>query len=131
MIAVAESVTGGAIMAKLVEMPGASSWFAGGVVAYDDFDKVRLGVNASDIAQYTSQSAIVTESLARVIRDRYSASVGLAITGNADEGHAWIAVSTEGGMEVDAVICEGSRVENLAAFRDAAIKLLKSTGQLP
>lgn len=34
-VAVAESCTGGLIMAKLVAIPGAGEWFHGGVVAYE------------------------------------------------------------------------------------------------
>lgn len=34
-MAVAESCTGGLIMAKLVAIPGAGEWFHGGVVAYE------------------------------------------------------------------------------------------------
>ncbi|MGB1696926.1 MAG: CinA family protein [Thermoplasmatota archaeon] len=130
MIAVAESCTGGAIMAKLVERPGASQWFAGGQVLYQDADKIRFGVRAEDIATHTSQSALVTEELARLVREHYGAETGLAVTGNADEGHGWVAICTSDGVDVEAVHASGSRVENIAAFRDAALALLPAD-QLP
>lgn len=130
MIAVAESCTGGALMAKLVERPGASRWFAGGRVLYQDSDKIRFGVNAEDIATHTSQSALVTEELARLVRDRYDAEIGVAVTGNADEGRGWVAICTADGVDVEAVLATGSRASNIAAFRDAALALIPAD-QLP
>ncbi len=43
-MAVAESLTGGMVAARLTSVPGASNWFAGGVVSYgEDVKRSLLG----------------------------------------------------------------------------------------
>ena len=74
---VAESLTGGLIASRLVNVPGASSWFRGGVVAYDSQVKYDvLGVPAGPVVT-ESAAAAMAEGAARVTR----ADVGLGITG--------------------------------------------------
>ena len=74
---VAESLTGGLIASRLVNVPGASSWFHGGVVAYDSQVKFDvLGVPAGPVVT-ESAAAAMAEGAARVTR----ADVGLGITG--------------------------------------------------
>lgn len=125
MLAVAESCTGGAVMAKIVESKGASDWFAGGVVAYSREEKERLGVSADGLEAHGTMSAYASEQLAHKIRDRFGASKGLAVTGNADEGEAWIALAGDGELDVRHIRTEGTRLENIEVFRDAAISMLQ------
>ena len=74
---VAESLTGGLIASRLVNVAGASSWFRGGVVAYDSQVKFDvLGVPAGPVVT-ESAAAAMAEGAARVTR----ADVGLGITG--------------------------------------------------
>ena len=74
---VAESLTGGLIASRLVNVPGASAWFRGGVVAYDSRVKYDvLGVPAGPVVT-ESAAAAMAEGAARVTR----ADVGLGITG--------------------------------------------------
>ena len=74
---VAESLTGGLIASRLVNVPGASAWFRGGVVAYDTQVKFDvLGVPEGPVV--TEAAAIaMAEGVRRVTR----ADVGLGITG--------------------------------------------------
>jgi nicotinamide-nucleotide amidase len=76
-LAVAESLTGGLIASRLVEVAGASRWFRGGVVAYaSDVKFDVLGV---------PRGPVVTERAARDmatgVRRVLGADVGLGITG--------------------------------------------------
>jgi nicotinamide-nucleotide amidase len=74
---VAESLTGGLIASRLVNVPGASAWFRGGVVAYDAQVKFDLlGVPAGPVVT-ESAAAAMAEGAARVT----GADVGLGITG--------------------------------------------------
>jgi nicotinamide-nucleotide amidase len=74
---VAESLTGGLIASRLVNVPGASSWFRGGVVAYDSQVKYDvLGVPAGRVVTEAAAAAMA-EGAARVT----GADVGLGITG--------------------------------------------------
>ena len=74
---VAESLTGGLIASRLVNVPGASAWFRGGVVAYHSQVKFDvLGVPAGPVVTEPAAAAMA-EGAARVT----GADVGLGITG--------------------------------------------------
>lgn len=81
-IAVAESCTGGFIAAMLTAVPGAGDVMRGGVVSYGDETKQQaLGVPGALIAERGSVSAAVAREMARGVKERLRANVGLAITG--------------------------------------------------
>ena len=74
---VAESLTGGLIASRLVNVPGASAWFRGGVVAYHSQVKFDvLGVPTGPVVTEPAAAAMA-EGAARVT----AADVGLGITG--------------------------------------------------
>jgi nicotinamide-nucleotide amidase len=74
---VAESLTGGLIASRLVNVPGASTWFRGGVVAYDSAVKFDvLGVPAGPVVTEPAAAAMA-EGVCKVT----GADVGLGITG--------------------------------------------------
>ena len=86
-LAVAESLTGGLVAARLVDVPGASAWFRGGVVSYaSDVKFSVLGVPEGPVV--TSEAAA---AMAAGVRDLLGADVGLGVTGVAGpesaEGH--------------------------------------------
>ncbi len=86
-IAVAESCTGGLLAARLTDLPGASAYFNGGVVAYADAAKTELlGVPAELIAADGAVSPPVAEAMARGACERFGADVGVGITGVAGPG---------------------------------------------
>ena len=86
-LAVAESLTGGLVAARLVDVPGASAWFRGGVVSYaSDVKFSVLGVPEGPVV--TPETAV---AMAAGVRDLLGADVGLGVTGVAGpesaEGH--------------------------------------------
>lgn len=86
-IAVAESLTGGLLVAELIGVPGASRVVRGGVVAYDTALKhTLLGVDAALLAEHGAVHPDVAAQMALGVRDRLAvagvpASIGLSTTG--------------------------------------------------
>ena len=103
-MAVAESCTGGFIAHRLTNVPGSSAYFLGGVIAYSDaLKRTLLGVSPRLLQRHGAVSRAVIAAMARGIRRRTNATVGLAVTGIAGPtggaprkpvGTIWIAVAT-------------------------------------
>jgi nicotinamide-nucleotide amidase len=76
-LGVAESLTGGLIASRLVNVPGASAWFRGGVVAYHEEVKFDvLGVPVGPVVSEAAAAAMAAGAC-RVT----GSDVGLGITG--------------------------------------------------
>ncbi|MCU1363669.1 MAG: competence/damage-inducible protein CinA-like protein [Acidimicrobiaceae bacterium] len=76
-LAVAESLTGGLIASRLVNVPGASAWFRGGVVSYASQVKFDvLGVPEGPVV-----SGPAAEAMARGVRELLKSDIGLSVTG--------------------------------------------------
>ncbi len=81
-LAVAESCTGGMVSSRLVNVPGSSSYFPGGVVTYaNDLKKRYLGISDELLATYGAVSKEAAVAMAAGIRESTAADIGLAITG--------------------------------------------------
>ncbi len=81
-LAIAESITGGAIAAKLVSISGASDYLKGSVTAYYTEIKIKvLGVSADLIAEKGVASEEVAREMAEGVRILLGADIGLATTG--------------------------------------------------
>lgn len=76
-LAVAESLTGGLISARLVSVPGASRWLSGGVVTYASESKYKL-LNVEIGPVVTAEAA---RAMAEGVRTLFGADVGLSTTG--------------------------------------------------
>jgi nicotinamide-nucleotide amidase len=86
-IATAESCTGGLLAARLTDLPGASAYMRGAIVAYANEAKVALaGVPAALLERHGAVSPEVAEALAKGARKRLEADVGVGITGVAGPG---------------------------------------------
>jgi nicotinamide-nucleotide amidase len=86
-LAVAESCTGGMLGSRITAIPGSSDVFLGGVMAYDNWVKINLlGVDPQLIERNGAVSEPVVNAMARGIRERLSADIGIAITGVAGPG---------------------------------------------
>ncbi|SSC23710.1 Competence-induced protein CinA, partial [Klenkia terrae] len=86
-VATAESCTGGQLVARLIDRPGASAWVPGGVVSYSNTAKQELlGVSAQTLATVGAVSPEVARQLADGARSRFGADVGIGVTGIAGPG---------------------------------------------
>jgi len=122
-IAVAESLTGGLLIAELIGVPGASAVVSGGVVAYNTSLKHSLlGVDAALLASRGAVDPDVAAAMADGVRlacaiDGVPASVGVSTTGVAGPdpqdgkpvGTVFVAISTETGTRVFDLTLGGSR----------------------
>ena len=130
-VAVAESLTGGLLVAELVSVPGASAVVAGGVVAYQTPLKHQLlDVPADLLAERGAVDPDVAVAMAVGVRTALAvegrvADVGLATTGVAgpdpQDGHepgtVYVALSAGGATRVTRLALEGDR----AAIRSATV----------
>lgn len=86
-IAVAESLTGGLLVAELISVPGASAVVLGGVVAYNtELKHTLLGVDATLLAAHGPVHPDVAMQMAAGVRKTLAvagaaADVGIATTG--------------------------------------------------
>ncbi len=109
-LAIAESCTGGIIQALLVENPGASRVFRGGVVAYANALKAALvGVPEDLLAARGGVDRDIATAMATGMRERSGVDFALGITGiagptggTADKpvGTVFIALAHPGGTTV-------------------------------
>ncbi|KRA22442.1 hypothetical protein ASD65_18400 [Microbacterium sp. Root61] len=140
-IGVAESLTGGLLVAALVAVPGASVSVRGGVVAYaTDLKQSVLGVDAALLAQHGPVHPEVAKQMASGVRaalgrDGVPADVGIATTGIAGPdspdgqpvGTVHIGISTPEATTVTSLRLDGTRAmirtesvrRSLQAVRDA------------
>lgn len=81
-LALAESCSGGLLAARITELPGASSYFAGGVVSYSNESKAELlGVDPASIEAHGAVSPEVAAEMSRGALRRFGADVAVSITG--------------------------------------------------
>ncbi|HEU4759787.1 MAG TPA: nicotinamide-nucleotide amidohydrolase family protein [Dehalococcoidia bacterium] len=132
-LAVAESSSGGLVGHLIAEVPGSSAVFLGGVIAYDNALKERLGVAAEVLELDGAVSAATAEAMAQGVRRWAGADVGLALTGIAGPGGATeskpvglthVALAAEGFVLSERHVWRGNRSHNKAASAAAALALL-------
>jgi nicotinamide-nucleotide amidase len=122
-IAVAESLTGGLLVADLISVPGASAVVRGGIVAYDTALKHSLlGVDAALLAEHGAVHPDVAAQMARGVRDRLTvggapASIGISTTGVAGPdpqdgrpvGTVFVGIAVGDDTSIVSLALEGSR----------------------
>ncbi|HEY9232955.1 MAG TPA: competence/damage-inducible protein A [Blastocatellia bacterium] len=86
-LATAESCTGGLVAERLTRVAGASDYFVGSIVSYTDEMKMNLlDVTAEMLERHGAVSGEVAEAMARGVKARTHATIGLSITGVAGPG---------------------------------------------
>ncbi len=115
-LGLAESCSGGLLAARVTNVPGASAYMAGSVVAYSNEAKAELlGVDSALIEAKGAVSPEVAEAMAIGALERFEADVAVSITGIAGPG---------GGTEEKPVgyVCFNARLaDGTAIARDPVI----------
>lgn len=139
-IAVAESLTGGLLVAELIRTPGASAVVVGGVVAYNTAIKQSiLGVDAGLLSDKGAVDPDVATQMATGVRERLAvdgrvADIGIATTGVAGPdpqdgqpvGTVFIGIATEAGASSVALHLSGSRDDiRTAVVSESLVQLTK------
>jgi nicotinamide-nucleotide amidase len=132
-VACAESLTGGLLVSRLIDPPGASVVVRGGVVAYATEVKASvLGVDESLLVTRGAVDPDVARQMAEGVRRVLGADWGLSTTGVAGPdpqdgmpvGRVYIAVAGPGGTDVEEHDLSGDRREIRDAAVGAALALL-------
>jgi len=127
----AESLTGGLLCDAIVQVPGASKIFMGGVVAYDEGRKAALlGVKPDTLARHTAVSAETALEMARGARERLQTDWALSTTGyagpdGADVGLVYVALAGPRGERAWECRFQGSRAEIREQAVQAALNHLE------
>jgi competence/damage-inducible protein CinA-like protein len=134
-LAVAESLTGGAVARRITGVPGASRYFRGGVVAYSDDAKRDLAaVPEAVLREHGAVSEPAALGMAAGIAARLGADWGLATTGYAgpeggDTAHppgtVFLAVAGPGLRRARALTLPGDRSQVQERSTTAALDYLR------
>ncbi len=128
-IAVAESLTGGALSQAFAAAPDAGTWFAGGVVAYTVETKARvLGVPEGPVV-----NAPTARRMAEGVRELLDADVALAVTGvggpGEEEGRppgtVYLAIVTADSTRVTEFAFSGDPASVVQQTVDASLEALQ------
>ncbi len=132
-LSVAESCTGGLISHYLINLPGASTFFKAGIIAYsEETKKDILGVSAETLQQHGMVSKETVQEMAEKVRlltkTEYSISttgnLGLDVIEDKKQGLIYIAVSKEGETLSQKLKLKGSREINKEEASLSALRLL-------
>lgn len=120
-LAVAESLTGGQVGSCLASVPGASAWFRGGIIAYDNrIKRELLGVPQELLDAHGAVSAEVAEAMAVGCRARMQADLAVSTTGVAGPepladdkpvGLVYVGIAWDGGVASTSFNWMGTRDE--------------------
>lgn len=134
-VATAESCTAGLVSHLLTNIPGSSTFFVGGVVAYANAVKqALLGVSAACLAVHGAVSRETALAMAQGVRRLLHSDVGVAITGIAGPdggtaakpvGTVFVAVSSPLGDQVEHHLGYADRLGNKAFSAEKALALLQ------
>tara|TARA_B100000989_G_C19309444_1_gene371902 strand:- start:42 stop:506 length:465 start_codon:yes stop_codon:yes gene_type:complete len=133
-LSVCESITGGALSSKLISKSGASNFFQGSLVLYNDEIKSKiLGIDINKIKELSAVSETVAHEMAKSTKKIFNSDYVISTTGNAgpkkyDEisktGQVFITLITPIKSITKEYSLDGERLENIKKTVDFAINLL-------
>ena len=130
----AESCTGGLMAHRITNVSGSSAYYLGGFVAYAyEAKEILLGVEHETLLAHGAVSEETAQEMARGVRQRLGAGVGISITGIAGPtggmlekpvGLTYIALSTQDVELCERHVWQGDRLANKEQSVEAAFRLL-------
>jgi len=134
-LSIAESCTGGNIAHLITSVPGSSSYFVGGVVAYSNNIKINyLDVNKCIIDTYGAVSKQVVEEMAVGILKKFNSDYSVATSGIAGPdggtkekpvGTTWIAVANKANVISRLFVFGDQRERNIQRASLTALNMLQ------
>ncbi len=134
-VATAESCTGGAIAARLVQIPGSSQYFNGGIIAYsDDIKNYVLNVHSSILNNFGAVSEETVKAMVDGVLWVMHSDVAVAISGIAGPdggsptkpvGTIWICVGNSSDKVTFLLKVGKSREKNIEIATNYALSLLR------
>lgn len=132
-VGTAESCTGGRVAEAIIAVPGASTYFKGGIVCYTNDIKERLlNVDAGLIAEKTAVSEEVAKAMVKGALKTLGTSYAIATTGTAGPGGGtaeipvgtiWLACGDEENIVTLKLTEDYGRDINLAIATSKAMQL--------
>jgi len=81
-VSIADTICGGKISSKIVEIPGSSKVFTGSIVAYSNNSKIEiLDISQEIIKEHGAVSEKVSREMAANVRNVFDSDIGAGITG--------------------------------------------------
>jgi nicotinamide-nucleotide amidase len=134
-LATAEGVTNGQVAQRLGRVPGASAWFRGGIIAYDNRLKTEmLAVPRALLDEHGAVSAAVAEAMAVGCRMRFRTDLAVSTVGiagpdggSADKpvGLVHVGLAWEGGATAHSGNWGGTRAEVQSRTAKMALNVVR------
>lgn len=134
-LSTAESCTGGSIAGAITSVSGASAYFLGSIVSYDNEVKIgQLGVKPETLDAVGAVSEEVVCQMAEGVKSRLKTDYSIATsgiagpTGGTEEkpvGTVWIAVSGPNGTQAKKFLFGDVRERNISRSVTAALNMLR------
>ena len=133
-LSTAESCTAGLVASSIAALPGASTYFRGGVVTYvNDLKTQLLGVSSELLDEVGPVSEAVARAMAEGAIAHLGTSYAVAVTGYAGPGGGeeapvgtiWIAVGSKNGIDTFKITGDEGREVNLQHATMVSLQLLR------
>lgn len=135
-LALAESCTGGYVSHRITRMPGSSDYFKTAGIAYCNEAKIDLlGVKKSTLERRGPVSSETAIEMARGIREKAGATIGLSVTGIAGPaggspetpvGTVWMGMAQPRGDDTRRFALQGDRERVIQGASQAALHWLRT-----